>query len=203
MAFIPIPNGIQLCFHFVASGSIWQFCLTVIKDSGSVTNSDLDNVADIAEAWWGATLDTYVGAGNTLTQITATNMTSQGAAQVQEPVNTDGVMTGSNIPSGISVVISQRTALRGRSYRGRAYLAGQTVLNTNGLNHITTTYAANLVSAFTALNASLVSAGYFIAVASKQHNGVTTTPAAVNAVTAFVVDTQYDSQRRRLAGRGD
>lgn len=202
MAFIPVPSGIQLCFLFTASAQNWQFCLTLKKSAGSVTTTDLSNVTGIAETWWTNELKDKLAAQVTLNEVVATDITSQGAPQDRETVGTAGTATGGSLPLNCALVISLRTAKRGRSYRGRVYLSGLTLTNTNNVNQIDATKITDILGDFNSLQADLDAGGYDIVVASKQHNGVTTNPAETNEVTSFVIDANIDSQRRRLTGRG-
>lgn len=99
------------------------------------------------------------------------------------------------LPGNVSFCISLRTALAGRSTRGRKYIVGlpETAVtgNTYDADHI----AAHLV-AFANLLDALSFVGAPLAVFSK------TIPALTTVVTAVAVDNVVDSQRRRLTGRG-
>ena len=202
MAFIPWPNGVQLCFDFTTAGQNWQFCVALRKSAGAPSDADLIMIANEAVNHWTSPLKTFIVATSTLRQIRVTNMTAQGAAQYVLPVNEAGTGAGNSAPLGSCVVASLRTAKRGRSYRGRAYLSGWNVANLS----TPTTILAALVTAWTAfwtgLITSLDALGFDVVVASRQHNGAVTSPAELNEVISVVVDSAVDSQRRRLAGRG-
>lgn len=205
MPFIPIPNGIQLCFDFVTAGQFWQICVNLRKVSGPVDATALAGAASVGSAWWTSDLATVLTSDNTLRQVRATDMTNQGGSQVQTLVGGAGAVTPPMLPLGTPVVVSLRTAKRGRSYRGRVYLSGVAESNraSGSPVDLTTGFAGTTLPArFSALLSSLASAGFNMIVASKQHNNVPTNPAVTNDVTAFVVDTHLDSQRRRLSGRG-
>ena len=202
MAFIPVPNGVQLCFDFVTAGQNWQVCLMLRKSAGAPTPTDLDTIADDAENWWGASFRSLFSAETTLRQVRATDMTTQGGPVSTLVSNTPGNGSGDGLPIGSAIVASLRTAKRGRSYRGRSYWSGLLLSAQDSPTDITSTVATAIGVAMTALQTTLDTDGFDIVVASKQHNGVVTNPAEANEVTAIVVDTHFDSQRRRLAGRG-
>lgn len=202
MAFIPIPNGLTLCFNFTTDTSLWQFCLTLKKSAGAPTPTDLANVAAIGAAWWTSELKALISTGTTLRNVTATDQTSQGAPQAIDAVNEAGTLTGSALPAGSPICISFRTAKRGRSYRGRSYVSGRSDANIQTANTFNTTFLTAILGAFNSLQGDLDVAGFDIVVASKQHNGVTTNPAETNEVIEIAADAAIDSQRRRLAGRG-
>jgi hypothetical protein len=202
MAFIPVPNGIQLCFTFSTASEPWQFCLTLRKSAGAPEDTDLAQATADGSAWWTSNLRNLISTAATLVEIIATDLTSQGAPQNRVTVNQTGLESGTPLPSNAALVVSHRTAKRGRSYRGRSYLSGRGIGGSNGANEVAAAIASGVGAAFAALRTLLDGHGFDHVVASKQHNGVATSPAETNEVINYVVDTKYDSQRRRLAGRG-
>jgi len=202
VAFIPIPNSATLCFDFTSAGQNWQFCLTVRKSAGAITSTDLASIATIGGAWWTSDLRAEITTTTTLRQVRVTDMQVEGGQQEIDTFNQAGTGGGGITPLNSPIVVSLRTAKRGRSYRGRAYVSGipQDAL----LNPVdyTVTRTASVAAAFIALQADLDVAGYDLVVASKKHNGVVTNPAETNEVIAILVDQHVDSQRRRLFGRG-
>lgn len=202
MAFIPWPNGIQLCFDFTTAGQNWQFCLALRKSSGAPTDSDLLAVASEGTSWWQSTLGNNIENDTTLRQCRATDMTVEGGPQNIQTSGVAGAISGTFMPLNAASVVSLRTAKRGRSYRGRAYVSGSPASALISDVDISSTQAANLASAFTTLQSALDALGFDMVVASKRHNNVTTNPAELNEVIAILCDQHLDSQRRRLSGRG-
>lgn len=202
MAFIPIPNGASLCFHFTTAGQNWQFCLTVTFDSGDPSYSDLGDLAGIAYDWWGDSFQDDLTADNTLNEIVATDQTAQGAPAYPFSVSEAGTRASYAMPLNSPMCVSLRTNLRGRSYRGRMYVSGFPTTVQLSATDFTTAEVANVAAEFALLKSALNTGGWQWVVASKQHNGAVTTPAVTNLVSSIIVDTHIDSQRRRLAGRG-
>lgn len=202
MAFIPVPNGIQLCFMFTTDSQNWQFCLMLRKSAGAPEDTDLQAVAADGSSWWTSFLKGLLNSAVTLREIIATDMTAQGAPQYRLTINETGTKTGGCLPLGTAVVVSHRTAMRGRSYRGRSFLSGIATSDQNTVNTLAGATASGIVTGFGSLRTLLDGHGYDHVVASRQHNGSITTPAVVNEVVSYVVDTLLDSQRRRLQGRG-
>lgn len=202
MAFIPVPRGIGLCFQFVAAGQNWQFCITVQKDSGTVDATALTDVANAGSAAWTTYFKPLMATDSNLQRIVATDLTTDGGAQNILGINNNGTAATGSLPLNVALVGSHRTARRGRSYRGRSYWGGIPTGSQNSPTDASAAYATNLANAFTALNIALDVAGFKQVVASKQHNGVTTSPADVHEVIANLVDTHYDESGRRLFGRG-
>lgn len=203
MAFIPVPNSVSLCFLFETYGQHWQFCLTLKKLSGAPTTDDLDDLSIAGGNWFAANLDDLLSSAVTLAQVVATDLTSEGAPSRTLLADDAGtIVTGVTLPMNAANVVSFRTDLRGRSYRGRAYVSGTT--STNALNAVEalSSYAVDLADAFDALFTAVEALGFIAVVASRQHNGAVTNPAVTTPITDIVVDQAFDSQRRRLAGRG-
>jgi hypothetical protein len=119
-----------------------------------------------------------------------------------DEAGTAGAINHPSIAANAALVVTSRTALRGRSYRGRTYVAG--IPNNFLANAVTvdSTYANDLVAGFALLQASMAAVQATLSVVSYQHNGVRTTPAHVETITHFTTDYYLDSQRRRLQGRG-
>lgn len=204
MAFIPVPRGASLCFHFTSSGQNWQFCFTVQKDSGDISSADLDVLAAAGDGWYhgtGGPIES-LGPGNSINNVTATDLSTDGGPQSIVTHYANGGAGTAALSSSTAAVASLRTGKRGRSYRGRVYFGG---FPTNALltpGYLTTGFVADLVNYVEDLKLALEVLGFSLVVASKQHNKVVTNPAAVNVVTDVVVDQAFDSQRRRLVGRG-
>ncbi|HET8671483.1 MAG TPA: hypothetical protein VFM05_12895 [Candidatus Saccharimonadales bacterium] len=204
MAFIPVPQGVQLCFDFVNDTSQnFQFCLTLKKTTGTPSITDLQNVAGAAATWWSGTLRALLDDSVTLKQTRATDLTVQGGPQHIQTVGTAGSSAGGSMPGHTALVVSQRTAKRGRSFRGRAFVGGFNSSHLADTSRATSVYAGNLVTAFAGLDTALVAVGFEVVVATKQINGVAVNPAQTNRVITYIVDTAWDSQRRRLFGRGN
>lgn len=204
MPFIPLPQGVKLCFDFVNdTGQQFQFCLSLQKISGSVTTTDLSNLSGAGSSWWTGTLKALLDDSVTLRQVRATDETTQGGPQDIETVGTAGTASGSSLPMHTALVVSQRTAKRGRAFRGRAYVGGFNGSQLLTTVRATTTHVANLVSAFGTLQTDLGVLGFKIVVANRHLNGAVVNPAQGNEVIAFIVDQAWDSQRRRLEGRGN
>lgn len=202
MAFIPVPNGIQLCFLFTTASQNWQFCLMLRKSAGAPEDTDLAQATADGQAWWASNLKSYLHTSTTLREILATDMTTQGAPQNRVTVGEAGTAANNALPAGSALVVSHRTAMRGRSYRGRSYISGLNNAMQETPNTVFAATASTLVGHFAALRSLLDGHGLDHVVASRQHNGSVTSPAVVNEVISYVVDTALDSQRRRLTGRG-
>lgn len=202
MAFIPIPRGIRVCFPITIASQNVEFCVTVQKASGSVVPADFDAIESVIESGWDSTLRSVMSNLATLARVIITDVSTEGGPQSIYPFVQTGTVSSAALPNNAALVVSHRTAKRGRSYRGRSYFTGIPLSAQNSATDVSSTYATNLATAFSTLMDAIGASGYPHVVASKQHNGVVSNPATVAPVQAYVVDTHFDSQRRRLFGRG-
>jgi len=202
MAFIPWPNGVQLCFHFTTAGQNWEFCLALKKDSGAPTTSDLGTLANDAKSWWTSNLKHHLQEATLLNETQATDMTSEGAPDAVVTSGEAATDVGNPAPLNAAMVLSNRTAKRGRSYRGRTYVGGLIANSMASPVDYGASAISQLLTDFAALEAQLNTDGFTWVVPSKQHDGVVTNPAHLEPVIAHTMDAHIDSQRRRLFGRG-
>jgi hypothetical protein len=110
------------------------------------------------------------------------------------PPATGGIVEDGE-PGNVAICISLRTALAGRSSRGRKYFSGLTVGDVTG-NTVNSVTVGNVLVAVSDLIAALLTNGTPLAIFSPTHLLLT------QVSTATAVDFNVDSQRRRLTGRG-
>jgi hypothetical protein len=202
MPFIPTPNGIALCFDFTTAGQMWQICFMVRGPTATPTTSELTAVAAIGGDTWNDSFHNLVSLETTLRQTRATDMSQEGGPEHVHLVNDAGSVTGAALPLNAAAVLSLRTDLRGRSYRGRVYISGLTQNQVSATNILNSTFMSNCVSMSAILVSYLVSANSLLSVRSLRHNGAARSSGVLTPVTAVTMDSYIDSQRRRLNGRG-
>lgn len=114
-----------------------------------------------------------------------------------------GAISGTCEANNVAFCLSLRTALRGRSYRGRVYMPGigQPILA--DANHVTDDYANSIAAAVYQAYVALAPEGFTPIVASF-HAGGDDRAAGVGTpvINVLATDTVLDSMRRRLPGRG-
>lgn len=110
------------------------------------------------------------------------------------PGQTGGAATP-GLPGNVCFCVSLRTALSGRTTRGRKYIAGLTEVSVVG-NTLDSDVAAGIVNGVQSLKNGLITLGNPLQVFSKTANTL------VPVIAATKVDNFVDSQRRRLTGRG-
>jgi len=113
-----------------------------------------------------------------------------------------GAQTGAVLPNNVAFCISFRTAIAGRSGRGRNYITGISSDDVTA-NTFDTAWSTNLVSAYAGLRSVAGDDGWSLVVVSRFSDGSPRVSALVSPVTAVIAtDRTVDSQRRRLPGRG-
>lgn len=130
-----------------------------------------------------------------------------GTAATYERVYTSvaGAGVGDMVPPQASVVFTLRTALRGRSFRGRFYLPGL-VEGDQAAGNLTAGAITNMGTIGTQLLAVFGPSGtngdWRLAVISRFTNGAARPLPIATQVTSIAVNTVLYTQRRRVAGVG-
>lgn len=116
-----------------------------------------------------------------------------------------GYLSADPLPPQTSAVLSHRTALKGRSYRGRTYLPPASEdFQAGG------TWTGTAITAFSTVATQLLAVfgpsgsntNWRFAVISRYLNGVLRAAPIATQVTSISVDTRVLSQRRRVLGVG-
>lgn len=141
--------------------------------------------------------------------ITITDMHTQFGFKVEYPVSpaVAGTIAGGQVPMNGTVTCSFKTAIRGRSFRGRNYviaLPRSAVVN----DQITIAHADLITEAYNNLVPSVEGEVPFEVehvVAGRRPLGTTpeTYDGVVTPIISYIVERTVDSQRRRLLGRGE
>lgn len=155
--------------------------------------------------WWDANIRPLQSASVQLREIYARSMAGLIAPEYTWTTNlpASGENIEASLPNNVSLAISFRTGLTGRSSRGRNYIIGLTepMVAQN-------TVTPGVVSAYVAAYSQLTPAGGIFEdiswVVYSQYSGGVLRPTgqAVAVLSVVVVDDTVDSQRRRLPGRG-
>ena len=203
MAFVPALNTAKVVLEYTWSSQavVQTFWM---QYSASPSAADLQTIADHFRNNFNASMVTSQATSISLVRVTATRQDNANDIQaVSTPASpVPGTGSGDSVPLNAAWVFSYRTALRGRSYRGRGYQPGllNSILTSPGIGNsaILTAIAANYVQWLI----TSVPAGWTWVVASHFHNKAPRASAVLTPIISVVVDTLLDSQRRRLVGRG-
>jgi hypothetical protein len=209
MSFIPFVDTIEAVFEFRLGGQEVKNVLNYHSDV-AINIALLEALgsalikAFLDSAWWGTDI-----AGIIFDDIKLTDLTS-----ASSPTATVVDFTGGNLPlaptahtddvvaNNAALVVTHRTDSRGRSFRGRTYLAGMR----NALTDTTTSFVAgvatNAIALMNDLDDAAVSVNCGPVVASREAGGVPRSTGVTTLIREHACNTDIDSQRRRLAGRG-
>lgn len=203
VAYIPGPVGLTKCaLNWSQNG---ERCINVVYvDRGAITVSATANF--VKDVFGG---DMAVGMNNntSLDFVVATDVgPTLGVVAVSTAAPSVGVATAQALPNDKAIVGTLRTAVGGRSGRGRFYLMGLTIgdITDADPNHITVAARDNYNGFFNDVLAALDSDGltwgvasYFSGVDGGGHP-IPRGTAEFNPVTAISVNRRIDTQRRRL-----
>lgn len=209
MPFVPVPDAAEVELIYLLDGQRVENTLGFFHGDGYDV-SNLQQLAAIVEGWWVAEMAPTVSEDISLLEVVATSLETENSPSVTEPAAppVSGEVLGSAAPNNVTLAIAFRTTLRGRSFRGRNYVAGiplSSVFN----SRIDPNAVANWVAAYNTLRTTAAVDGHIHSVLSRfsgvdaNGNPIPRTQGLATPVTAAVaVDNTVDSQRRRLPGRG-
>lgn len=168
---------------------------------GGGTAPDPALLASRLGAWWGSTMKPLVVSNYTLNNITCTDLSPSGPPSTvfTTSLPNSGTLSGDALPGNCALVMSLRTALRGRSFRGRIYHCGigesQTLLNS-----VQTPARDSILGAWDdlVLFTQIGQPDYQLVVLSYYANGDLRSEGLATPVVSMSANTRIDTQRRRL-----
>lgn len=203
MAFVPVPNTIQVDVLFELDGQRVENIHYYELDVAPTITQVADLLATIREAIE-TELMPLLSSSLTLVELVGTLLTAIDSFSISNVVTPPvaGGNTVQALPSNVSYTITKQTALRGRSFRGRNYVVGMTEDAIN-INTINPTFRTDLLTVWELLRVVGNPDGWTQVVVSRVANGVERTTGVTTPVTSVTTfDATVDSQRRRLPGRG-
>jgi hypothetical protein len=175
------------------------------RKDGGFSTVDMTGLCNDLLLWWTTVYRGSMSIQLTIRELVCTDLSTQTGpvvTVVAPTPNPAGMVVQDSEPGNVSLCVSFRTIMRGRSYRGRNFVAGIPITARVG-NTVTAGFAANIQGAYNALPASIVTSPWEWVVVSRFTNGAPRVAGAATPVeSAAVVDNNIDSMRRRLAGRG-
>lgn len=203
MGFVPVVNTVQLELITSFQGSIAETVLHYTKESPWL----LDQAGELgasAVSKWNTYMKPLVSSQVILNLIKITDLSSLNGFVLDYSTGLplQGTNSGSALPANCALVITKRTALRGRSYRGRIYHYGMNTAQVSNSAVLT----ASLTSILAAWNQfkvlAITDSEGLMTVVSRVSDGVPRLPGIATLVSSLDSDGTLDSQRRRLPGRG-
>jgi len=200
MPFQTVPNGIEVVLDAIQNG-VPVVNVYNVRDAATHDAALMETYCDAFDAWWVANLKPILSNSYVLTSIKATSLILSTGPQFIKSFSTghQGDLTGEQVAGNAAVCISWRTASIGRSFRGRTYLGGLDAAATDTAQVISSSFASAVATAANALITAVGGAGGALCVLSRFALGVARVAGLLSEITAIIVDTKIDSQRRRTA----
>lgn len=210
MPFVPVENVAELELRMTQDGQKVENTLYFLAESGWDAGG-LEALCEAALDWWNTFYAPNANPIVTLREVVATDLTTETSGQFVLPaVGAIGGNTGAPLPNHVTFAIGFKTAMRGRSFRGRNYVIGLNEDDRNGPNDLDVEVVEAWRSAYDQILTADGLGGTYTWVVVSRFSGVDTDgkpiprEAGVATPVASVVasDNIIDSQRRRLPGRG-
>lgn len=202
MPFIPVPGVTQVELVSSLNGQIVETVLHF--ENVTPTPTSMTELAEALVGWWSSDLRPLVTSVMSLINVKCTDLTTANSPVVDYGTGLPlvGTASGDPSPNSIAMVITKRTALRGRNFRGRIYHCGFTDFQIAG-NNVDPAVVTALVTAYNnTLNFTTLSGEWWQVVVSRYSNNAPRPEGVPTRITALTTDGVVDSQRRRLPGRG-
>lgn len=203
MAFISALDTVKVVLNQLFGTQELANIIYFLK-SGGWSEADMTALAADIEDWWTDEVAPYLSTALSLVGIDVTNMETDNGTSITRTVSpaVPGQGSGEPMPGNAASVITFRTANRGRSARGRNYVSGLSPNTVENVNSVTAAFAAGIVAAYEALDTVETGNSCQHVVASFYHLKQPRPTAYLQEVLSYTMDTNIDSQRRRLIGRG-
>lgn len=217
MAFIPGPGFAEVTLNF-AQGDGEQAVNVFGVDSGQTDALTFDDLAALCVTvvdWFGTGDGTHsykalMQSSSSLVDVRARDLTTDSGPIAIETANVSGTDGGGKLANGLTFTVTSRTALSGRSYRGRTFLVGLTdnFLVAGQQNVADSGHADDAINAFFPLIAAIAGTTLpdaastpALAVLSRRTAGAPRAAIVATPVTNFGYhDLFMDYQRRRAPG---
>lgn len=198
-AFIPVPNVAQVDMIYTQDNqpveNVYHY-----QFAAPPTALDLNNLIDSLKTW-----ETDHGAGLrsddvALVRIKARDLTTVDGIGVDRQIVP--AIVGTNVagamPNNVTLAMTWRTGLAGRSFRGRTYHIGLVKGTLTAPNQVSNAGQASLIAAYTLLLDVDPAGSPPLVVVSRRHANADRLVGIATPVTACTTDGFVDSQRRRL-----
>lgn len=204
MPFVPAPNIVEVQFRYTYAGERCMNRIHVnVGDTPTAANCN-ELVIECGD-WWLANVPPLVASTLALREVYAKSLETAIAPESTRTAGlpASGTKVGDPLPNSTSLALSLRSAMSGRSARGRWFWLGFTEDQVDG-NIVTNGAIVSLDAALTNLKSIIDGLSYVWVIVSYITNGAPRVggPVYIDVATIAVVDSVVDSQRRRLPGRG-
>lgn len=201
--FIPVPGVLQANVRFTLEAQQVENVLCFRYDGTPFGDAAAQVWAGIELALWNNMRDQIsTECVNTETYIVDLSSEAGPVASFPPFASPAGAASGPPVPNNAALVITHRTANRGRSYRGRTYVAGISKSIMFG-SYLTQSAVDDVAAAFNTLRTTMEDDSIPFTIVSRRHNNAPRVEGIDTVVTLSLArDNVLDSQRRRTPGRG-
>lgn len=203
MAFIPVPDVAKVAIEQRLDGEPVVNTLHFYNANGW-SNASLTTLATAVRGWWTDGLAPNLSTSLVLEQVVATDLSAQISPQatVDAGALLIGDVPGDCAPNNAALCVSLRSSFRGRSARGRNYVAGVPD-SVRTRSRVTDSFITAIVDAYEQLITVGVNTASTWVIVSLRSNKVPRAQGVFLPVVNIVVtDNVLDSMQRRLPGRG-
>mgnify|MGYP000349371394 CR=1 FL=1 len=198
MAFVPAANVLQVELLQTLHGSKIENTLYFRTSTPPWDDGAVDILNTTLETWWNANIKPSLSSDLAVTGIYCTDLTTQTSPTYERVLTTAGALGSDALPANNALSVSFKTLGRGRSSRGRNYVAGISELNMTG-NSVQSSVATAIRDGYGALIAAVAASGFEWVVVSRYFNKAPRASALVQPITTVTIaNVQIDSQRRRV-----
>jgi hypothetical protein len=205
MPFTAVPATIKVSVFGTMDGQQVMNRFYVSIGATLPSESDCQTIANIVGAWWTGNVQALVPEQVELRLVEARSVAEENGpvATFSAGLPAAGTLVQSLLPNNVSLAVSLRTGLAGRSARGRWFWYGLTEGQV-ALSEVDAGTAASIVGAMDNLLSDINGASAEIVIVSFFSGGGPRVGGPVKFIVTdmLLVDTVVDSQRRRLPGRG-
>jgi len=125
MPFVPFPAGsVEALIRFNIEGIPGEITQGYKFVTGAAVYTDGVALAAILHGWVDTGLRTALTPAINFTEIIVNDLTSSSGWQATDILGLPGTAAGPTVENQVAMVVTFQTAKRGRSYRGRNYVAG-------------------------------------------------------------------------------
>lgn len=165
-------------------------------DEAELNAADLESIGNVFADWWNNTYNQRCMPNIVGQSVVVTKLDPSDPLQDESILVTGGSYGAGTIePADATLSVSWRTGLAGRKHRGRFYIFSLSSAYTTSLDTITGGEASLLLGAANDLIVRMAAASKQLVVFHRSDD--TFTP-----IVSALVETNIDSQRKRLPGRG-
>jgi hypothetical protein len=203
MPFIPVPDVAQVDFTYNWHGQICQNVLHYKLDGG-FSAGNLISLANDAITEWGAGPKIQMTSNISLISVKCTDLSTENGPTYTTTAGLPlaGTLTAPSVPNNVAMVVTKRTAQRGRSFRGRLYHPAIASADVTA-NVISAGRVAAVVAAWTTmLQLDLGATTVDMVVISRYTDNAPRVLGIWTLVDVLTADNTIDSMRSRLPGRG-